>query len=107
MPIIALVNINWYRKLSVQVRWNGSLSERFKVGTGVCQGAWCLVACFFNVFMNIYNISLRALDVGCNIYQTFIEYLLYADDIVLMCPTNTRLQKMLDVCYEISGSSSL
>ena len=33
--------------------------------------------------------------------------LLYADYIILLCPTITGLQKMLDVCIELSGSVNL
>ena len=53
---IAIVNIicNWYSKLTVQVRWNGSLSERFKVGSGVRQGG-VLSPVIFNVFYEYFH----------------------------------------------------
>ena len=55
----------------------------------------------FNVFRNIVLTRLRTLGVGCWVQQLYVGIvgcLLYADDIILLCPTLTGLQLMLDSC---------
>ena len=44
---------NWYSKLFVAVKWNGSLSSWFSVSSGVRQGS-VLSPALFTVFVNVF-----------------------------------------------------
>ena len=57
--------------------------------------------------MNVFILELRKLNLGCHVCGMFLGCLLYADDIILLSPSVTGLQEMLDKCYEISWSASL
>ena len=94
--------LNWYSKLTVVVRWNGVLSDSFLVPSGVRQGS-SLSPAIFNVFINAFITSLRALKLGCCVNNDFIGCVLYADDIFLMSASVAGLQSMLDCCFSVSS----
>ena len=107
VPVIIVdVLCNWYSKISFAVRWNSKLSARFAAGSGVRQGS-CLSPAIFNVFMNVFIIHLKLQRIGCEISSLFLGCLLYADDMILICPSVNGLQVMLDKCSEIASLLSL
>jgi len=57
--------------------------------------------------MNIFIKRLKLLGVGCSISSLYIGCILYADDILLLCPSVTGLQDMLDKCSETAKYLSL
>ena len=93
--------VNWYSKLKVAIRLNNVLSYTFMVGSGVRQGS-CLSPSSFNVFIDMFVVNLRRVGVGCHAKSLFIGCLLYADDIILMAPSISGLQKMLNCCSTTS-----
>ena len=93
-------------KPKVAVSWNNVLSYTFMVGSGVRQGS-CLSPSLFNVFINMFVVNLRRVGVDCHVKSLFIESLIYADDIILMVPTVSGLQKMLNCCSTTSESLKL
>ena len=70
--------------------------------SGVKQGS-CLSPAIFNVFIN----QLKQLGVGCHISSLFLGCILYADDLLLLSPSVTGLQAMLDKCSEVAKVLSL
>ena len=56
----------------------------------------------FNVFVNVFILHLKTLNVGCHVSGMFLRCLLYADEIILISPSVIGLQEMLDKCHEIS-----
>jgi len=94
-----IINVlrDWYSKLIVRVRWGHALSEAVVVSCGVRQGG-VISPGLFNVFINVFIHCLRSLQVGCHINGLFLGCLFYADDIVLLCPSVSGLQSMLDSC---------
>jgi len=55
--IVVDVLSNWYSKLFCVIKWKGSVSRQFTVGSGVRQGS-CLYPTIFNVFMNAFIVNL-------------------------------------------------
>jgi len=76
------------------------------VFNGVRQGN-VLSPVIFNVFINIFVTQLRQINIGCHLRSMFIGCLMYADDMILICPSVRGLQHMLDACISISDSISL
>jgi len=56
----------------------------------------------FNVFINVFVVQSKILNVGCHISGMFVGCLLYADDIILISPSVIGLQVMLDKCHDIA-----
>ena len=102
IPVMIIdVLCNWYSKLCFAVRWNNVISEAIVVRSGVRQGS-CLSPAICNVFMNVFILQLKTLNVGCHVSGMFVGCLLYTDDIILISPSVIGLQEMLDKCHEIS-----
>lgn len=95
-PVIEVLR-NWYNKLFVSVRWGSSYSDIFAVLSGTRQGS-VISPTLFNMFVNAFITNLRAMSIGCTIKSVFLGCLLYADDMILLCPSVRGLQTMLDNC---------
>jgi exonuclease III len=97
---------NWYSKLHVAVRWNGCLSEYFKVNSGVRQGS-ILSPALFNLYINQLIVDLRLCSSGCHVNNCFIGCIFYADDIILLSASVAGLQDLLNVCDQSVSDLSL
>ena len=67
-------------------------------GTNGVRQVSVLSPCLFNVYMDNLLGELRKSSVGTKIGNLFLGCLAYADDFVLISPTASGLQKMLDIC---------
>ena len=76
-----------------------SRSKRFAVLCGTKQGG-ILSPDFFSLYINDLIKLLRASKIGCHMLRIFIACILFADDMSLIAPTRTCLQKLLDICYD-------
>ena len=105
---VSLVGVlrNWYGKLMVKVRWGSCYSEFVTVLNGVRQGSVSSPS-LFNLFINVFIVHLRQQRIGCCIKSMFLGCLLYADDMILLCPSVHGLQQMLDECVLIGEILSL
>ena len=57
----------------------------------------------YNVYTDNLNYHLLATGVGCYVGVARVNSLSYADDMVLLSPTVTALQTLLDVCHAYAG----
>ena len=103
---ILQILVCWYNKLFVTVRWNGHLSNCFKVSCGVRQGG-ILSPSAFNLFINLFITELRFKGVGCTVGGIYLGCILYADDIILLSSSVSGLQHMLNTCFEVSVKLSM
>jgi hypothetical protein len=88
-----------YEGVHCAVRVNGLLTPWFKVPNGVKQG--CMMSpTLFALYIDDLARDIKSLNCGINIDDTMVSILLYADDIVLLAPTEEKLQCMLDKMHE-------
>ena len=52
----------------------------------------------FNIYMDELSVRLKKHYAGCKIASQIINHLFYADDLVLMCPSQRGLQDLLETC---------
>ena len=53
---------------------------------------------FFNVYIDDLSIALSNSKYGCTFGGCSVNHLSYADDMVVLSPSATALQKLLDIC---------
>ena len=94
-PII--VRIIYYMLANSVVRtvYNGVYSSEWKLQRGVRQGG-ILSAFLFSFYIDEMLQSFSKLNVGCTLGHSKLNILSYADDLVLMAPTASGLQILLD-----------
>ena len=97
---------NWYSKIVVNVRWGSSYSIAFPVLNGTRQGS-VISPTLFNVFINMFIVQLRSQGIGCVLRGMFVGCILYADDMILLCPSVKGLQAMLNVSVDVANSLAL
>ena len=81
-------------KAKSQVKWNFELGEIFDNLNGVLQGG-VISPTLFNLFLEDLPRYLGQ-DYGIKIGNMLVNYLLHADDLVLMAETQAGLQQLLD-----------
>ena len=73
------------------------MSRQFQILAGVRQGG-VLSPCLFAVFIDSIVCKLRLAGDGASIGRHYLGFMLYADDIMLVCNSITAMQRMLDIC---------
>ena len=84
------------------VRWGNSLSMTFRCSNWIRQGRR-LSPLLYNVYTDDLNHHLQATGVGCYVGGAWVNSLSYADDTVLLAPTVTALQTLLEICRAYTG----
>ena len=82
-----------------QLRLNGLLTGSFNVNSGVRQGD-IMSPILFSMFLNDLATGIKDLNCGIEINDINLSILLYADDIVLIAPSESALQTMLNFVSE-------
>ena len=77
--------------------WSKAISSSFTVSNGTRQGI-ILSPVLFNVYMDDLSLKSRSVQMGCYINGICFNHLFYADDTVLIAPSPTALQLLVDVC---------
>lgn len=94
---LLLIIIYWHLNMSCKVKWGDSYSEEFKVPLGTKQGGISSPK-FFSVYINDMIKLLRKGGIGCHLIKLFVACILFADDLALLSPSRSALQKMIDIC---------
>ena len=96
-PIFVRMLISIYQNQVANVRWKSRVSETFTIKNGVRQGAILspLIFCFY---MNNLFHELRESRSGCSVGPFYAGVFGYADDLLLLCPSRSGLQEMVNIC---------
>ena len=90
----------WLGSSFAQVKWNNLLSDKFRIECGVRQGS-CLSPMLFAIYINdVINLCEGILTKPWSL-------LLYADDLVLISLSMTRLQRNVNIINDYFNSISL
>ena len=94
---IVRILMYWYSHQNMCVRWGGVISSTFKVSNGVRQGG-ILSPYLFNVYMDDLSNNLNVSNYGCISGSRLVNHLMYADDLVLICPSAVGLAELILIC---------
>ena len=67
------------------------------MSSGVRQGG-ILSPILLNIYVDDLSAKLINLKIGCKINDVYVNRLMYADDTVLIAPSYTAMQKLIDCC---------
>jgi hypothetical protein len=90
--------VEWYSGEKMCVHWNGVNSECFSRNNGVRQGS-PLSPFLFSYYVDNMIRGISKYGKGCKYRGVWINVLAYADDIVLLSPSWSAMQELLD-CIE-------
>ena len=110
-PLFLRFLMNTYCKQQMRVKWNGTISSTFSTCNGVKQGG-VLSLILFNVYIDELIEMLSKQRLGCHLHGQFVGAFFYANDLILLAPTSTALNVMLETCsnfaqcYDLQFNSS-
>jgi hypothetical protein len=87
----------WFASSTSCVKWLTSVSRFYNLRAGVRQGG-VLSPLLFAIFIDDLVAKVIDENVGCFVSSVCVSIILYADDILLIAPTITGLQRLLTVC---------
>ena len=88
------------------VSWAGYKSDTFGITNGTRQDS-VLSPCLFSVYLDDLLKKLRKLGVGCHMGGMWVGAAGYADDLILLAPSRTAMQQMLNVCIAYAVQHNL
>jgi len=92
--------------MSVKCKWGDSKTENFSVTSGTKQGG-VLSPNFFASYIDEIFGRLLASGIGCYVASVFLACILFADDMALLAPTRSSLQRMIDICVTFCDENCL
>jgi len=88
---------NWFNKCFTCVKWNNVFSAMFKLNCGIRQGG-VLSPYMFAIYIDEIVPKIESIGIGCYLGSVCFSIFLYADDMLLLAPSISALQKLLTVC---------
>jgi len=97
-PHVVQVISSLYRNGTGQVHYENHVSETFNLSQGVRQGS-ILSPYLYNIYTELLLTSLeKHSKVGTSLHGTYTGIIMYADDIILISPTVSGLQTLVNKC---------
>ena len=107
VPLCILIClVYWYSNMLCSVRWGAKSSQSFSIPLGIKQGGINspeFFSCYFNGLTNL----LRSKKIGCHLYKLFLAIILFADDICLLAPTCSALERLIEMCADYCNNLGL
>ena len=92
-----------YKEQQAWIRWGRkATSKTFRIRNGTRQGSVASPT-FWSIYLNPLFEQLREAGVGCTVGGLWIGMIGYADDIILLAPTRSAAQKMLNICEDFAN----
>ena len=88
---------NWFSSCATCIKWGNVFSGFFVFSCGIRQGG-VLSPYLFAIYIDGLVDKIRKCPFGCFIKNVCMSILLYADDILLIAPSVTSLQKLVLIC---------
>ena len=101
-----LIFVFWHLNMTCRVKWGSVMSEEFEIPLGTKQGG-ILSPKFFSLYVDDLIKLLRKRGIGWHLLELFVACIMFADDLALVAPSRTDLQKMINICTEYCGKFCL
>lgn len=98
-PLYVRLLYDLYVNQEMYVRYNSVTSNKFQPVNGVKQGG-VLSPTLFAVYVNGMIEDLQSAEIGCHVGTKFCGLIGYADDIILLSPTQHGMDKMIRLCED-------
>ena len=105
-PAVLRVLIYVYQEQYAWVKWGKEKSQLFRIQNGTRQGS-VLSPALFSVYMDELLTLLRKSGVGCYVGGIFAGVVGYADDLLLLSPSRSGMQRMLEICERYAHETNL
>ena len=105
-PLTVRLLLNMYISQKLQVKWNNHYSQKFDVTNGVRQGG-VLSPLLFSVYVDELLDKLKQSNTGCHIGHHYVGALGYADDLILLCPSVSGMNKMIRICEDYAQEHNI
>ena len=97
----------------VHVNYNNVIGKEFHIRNGVRQGG-ILSSLLFNIYIDEVIQKVSSLEIGCELIHRKLNIFGFADDLIMICPTLTGLQTILNcagpilnrLCLDINSKSA-
>ena len=98
----------WYESTNIKTSWQSNLSTNaFSISHSTRQGGLLSPILFSIGIMDDLLSELELSQIGCRINNRYVGGIAYADDITLLSPTVTGLNKMLEICSDWSKRNQI
>jgi hypothetical protein len=88
---------DWFGKSFTCIKWDCILSDMFQLTCGIRQGGVMSPYLFAIYIDDIVSIVAKT-QIGCFYRSVCVSVILYADDILLLAPSVSALQELLNIC---------
>lgn len=98
--IVAILK-TWYDLQRLFVVWGHYVSSSFGMSNGIRQGS-LISPHLFNVYIDDLNHIISNSKLGCHIGTSSCNSFAYADDLVILAPSATGLNELLNICNKFA-----
>ena len=98
--------LNIYLNAKYRVKWNGCQGNSFGIQNGVKQGG-VFSAYLFAIFIDSLIVKVKASKLGCYVGDKCAAIFVFADDVLILCPSRRSAQRLLDICFDFTQNSGM